>query len=128
MATAWNKAMIRMDDEVVFAKLNAMLSVSKDAADKVIQAALRAYKKAAARLNNLQAGSGFAYTTDEEDSSPTCRHCCPVGLSSSNVNNSLSLTCFSCQLDCGGRYCIDFQEFVYKVVEGDCIFRLSKFP
>ena len=70
MATAWNKAMIQMDDEVVFAKLNAMLSVSKDAADKVIQAALRAYKKAAARLNNLQAGSGFAYTTDEEDFSP----------------------------------------------------------
>ena len=69
--------MIRIDDEVVFAKLNAMLSVAKDAADKVIQAALRAYKKAAARLNNLQAGSGFAYTTDEENSLPTRRSTTP---------------------------------------------------
>ena len=47
MATAWNKAMIHIDDEVVFTKLNAMMSIAKAAADKVIQAALRAHKKAA---------------------------------------------------------------------------------
>ena len=64
MAMAWNKAMIHINDEVVFAKLNAMMSIAKAAADKVIQAVLRADKKAAARLNNPQAGSGFAYTTD----------------------------------------------------------------
>ena len=45
MATAWNKAMIHIDDEVVFDKLNAMMSVTKVAADRVIQAALRADKK-----------------------------------------------------------------------------------
>ena len=47
MATAWNKAMIHIDDKVVFTKLNAMMSIAKAAADKVIQAALRAHKKAA---------------------------------------------------------------------------------
>ena len=50
--------MIRIDDEVVFAKLNAMLSVTKEAADKVIQAALRADKKAAARLDSLHPCEG----------------------------------------------------------------------
>ena len=53
------------------------MSVAKAAADKVIQAALRANKKAAARLKNPQAGSGFAYTTDEEDSSPAQRSTIP---------------------------------------------------
>ena len=33
MATAWNKAMIHIDDEVVFDKLNAMMSAAKAAAD-----------------------------------------------------------------------------------------------
>ena len=46
MATAWNKAMIHIDDELVFDKLNAMVSVAKAAADNVIQAALRADKRA----------------------------------------------------------------------------------
>ena len=70
MATAWNKAMIHIDDEVVFDKLNAMMSVTKAAADRVIQAALRADKKESDRLNNPQTGSGFAYTTDEGNSLP----------------------------------------------------------
>ena len=70
MATAWNKAMINIDDEVVFDKLNAMMSVAKAAADKVIQAALRADKRASDRLNKPQTSSGFAYTTDEGNSSP----------------------------------------------------------
>ena len=73
MVTAWNKAMIHIDDEVVFDKLNAMMSVTKAAADRVIQAALRADKKASDRLNNPQTGSGFAYTTDEGNSLPTQR-------------------------------------------------------
>mgnify|MGYP006903818194 CR=1 FL=1 len=46
---------------MVFPKLNAMLSVAKEAADKVIQAALRADKNAAAKFNNLQTGPEFAY-------------------------------------------------------------------
>ena len=73
--------------EVVFAKLNAMLAVTKEAADKVIQAALRAVEKAAARLNNLRAGSGFAYTTDDEDSLPA-RHLKTTNPSSSKSNKS----------------------------------------
>ena len=68
MAMAWNKA---------FAILNAMMSVAKAAADKVIQAALRANKKASDRLNNPQTGSGFAYTTDEGNSLPTRRSTIP---------------------------------------------------
>ena len=70
MATAWNKAMIHIDDEVVFDKLNAMMSVAKAAAEKVNQAALRANKRASDRLNKPQTGSGFAYTTDEGNSLP----------------------------------------------------------
>jgi hypothetical protein len=77
MATAWNKAMIHIDDEVVFNKLNAMMSAAKAAADNVIQAALRANKRASDRLNNPQTGSGFAYTTDEGNSLPTRRSTIP---------------------------------------------------
>ena len=50
IATAWNKAMIWIDDEVVFARLNTLLSVAKEAADRVIEAALRAEKNAADTL------------------------------------------------------------------------------
>ena len=73
MATAWNKAMIHLYDKVVFDKLNAMMSAAKAAADNVIQAALRANKRASDRLNNPQTGSGFAYTTDEGNSLPARR-------------------------------------------------------
>ena len=55
IATAWNKAMIWKDDEVVFARLNTLLSVAKEAADRVIEAALRAYKNAADTFNFVQA-------------------------------------------------------------------------
>ena len=55
IATAWNKAMIWKDDEVVFARLNTLLSVAKEAADRVIEAALRADKNAADTFNNVQA-------------------------------------------------------------------------
>ena len=77
MATAWNKAMIHIDDEVVFNKLNVMMSVTKAAADRVIQAALRANKKASDRLNNPLTGSGFTYMTDKGNSSPTRRSTIP---------------------------------------------------
>ena len=55
IATAWNKAMIWKDDEVVFARLNTLLSVAKEAADRVIEAALRAYKNVADTFNFIQA-------------------------------------------------------------------------
>ena len=55
IATAWNKAMIWIDDKVVFARLNILLTVAKDAADRVIEAALRAEKNAADTFNNVQA-------------------------------------------------------------------------
>ena len=42
MATAWNKAMVWIDDEVVFARLNTLLAVAKEATDRVIEAAVRA--------------------------------------------------------------------------------------
>ena len=47
--------MIWIDDEVVFARLNTLLSVAKEAADRVIEAALRADKNAADTFNNVQA-------------------------------------------------------------------------
>ena len=77
MATAWNKVMIHIDDKVVFDKLNAMMSVTKAAADRVIRAVLRADKKASDRLNNPQTGSGIAYRTDEGNSLPTQRPTMP---------------------------------------------------
>ena len=42
MATAWNKAMVHVDDEVVFTRLNTLMSVAKEATNKVIEATLRA--------------------------------------------------------------------------------------
>ena len=38
IATAWNKAMIWIDDEVVFTRLNTLLTVAKEATDRVIEA------------------------------------------------------------------------------------------
>ena len=87
MATAWNKAMIHIDDEVVFDKLNAMMSVAKVAANNVIQAALRADKRASDRLNNPQTGSGFAYTTDEGNSLLTQQWTIPESDRFGNNNN-----------------------------------------
>ena len=47
--------MVWIDDKVVFARLNTLLSVAKEAADRVIEAALRAYKNAADTFNFVQA-------------------------------------------------------------------------
>ena len=55
IATAWNRAMIWIDDEVVFARLNTLLTVTKEATDRKIEAALRAEKKAANKFENVQA-------------------------------------------------------------------------
>ena len=50
MATAWNKAMVHIDDEVVFTRLNTLMSVAKEATNKVIEATLRAEENAVRRL------------------------------------------------------------------------------
>ena len=42
MSTAWNNAMVLVDDELVFTKLNTLMTVAKDATDKVIEATSRA--------------------------------------------------------------------------------------
>ena len=52
MATAWNKAMIWIDDELVFTRLNTLMMVAKEAADRVIEATSRAEANAAKRLQN----------------------------------------------------------------------------
>ena len=57
IATAWNKAMVWIDDEVVFARLNTLLTVAREATDRVIEAAIRAKTNAAYRLSGLQAES-----------------------------------------------------------------------
>ena len=54
-----------------------MLSVAKEAADKVIQALLRADENTAAKFNNVQASPEFANTTDEENSLPARRSTTP---------------------------------------------------
>ena len=46
--------MVWIDDEVVFARLNTLLTVTKEATDRVIEAALRAEKKAADKFENVQ--------------------------------------------------------------------------
>jgi hypothetical protein len=55
--TAWNRAMIWIDDEVVFTRLNALLTVTKEATDRVIEATLRAERKAANESGNIQANA-----------------------------------------------------------------------
>ena len=42
MSTAWNNAMVWVDDELVFTKLNTLMAVARDATDKVIEATSRA--------------------------------------------------------------------------------------
>ena len=54
MAKAWNNAMVWIDDEVVFARLNTLMTVAKDATDRVIEATLRAKANAANRLKNIK--------------------------------------------------------------------------
>ena len=44
-----------IDDEVVFARLNTLLTVAKEATNRVIEAALRAKKNVADAFNNIQA-------------------------------------------------------------------------
>ena len=68
IATAWNKAMIWIDDEVVFARLNTLLTVAKEATNRVIEAALRAEKNAADAFSRVQADpDGLAlYNADRQ--------------------------------------------------------------
>ena len=54
MAKAWNNAMVWIDDEVVFARLNTLMTVAKDATDRVIEAKLRAKANAANRLKKIK--------------------------------------------------------------------------
>ena len=38
MCTAWNSAMVWVDNELVFTELNTLMTVARDATDKVIEA------------------------------------------------------------------------------------------
>ena len=42
MAAAWNKAMEWIDDEEVFTRLNTLMTVAKEATDRVMEATMRA--------------------------------------------------------------------------------------
>ena len=42
MATAWNSAMVWVDNELIFARLNTLMAVAKDATDRVRDATSRA--------------------------------------------------------------------------------------
>lgn len=57
LVTAWNRAMIWVDDEVVFTKLNALLTVTKEATDRVIEATLRAERETNNEPGNAQANT-----------------------------------------------------------------------
>ena len=56
--------MIWIDDEVVFARLNTLLTVTKEATDRVIEAALRAKKKAANKFENAQTNVNGLFPKD----------------------------------------------------------------
>ena len=57
LVTAWNRAMIWVDDEAVFTKLNALLTVTKEATDRVIEATIRAKREANNEPGNAQANT-----------------------------------------------------------------------
>ena len=57
LVTAWNRAMIWVDDEAVFTKLNALLTVTKEATDRVIEATIRAEREANNEPGNAQANT-----------------------------------------------------------------------
>ena len=40
MSTAWNKAMVWVEDELIFTEMNTLMTVARDATDKVIEAML----------------------------------------------------------------------------------------
>ena len=65
MAKAWNNAMVWIDDEVVFARLNTLMTVAKDATDRVIEATLRAKVNAANRLKKMSQTSTIHNTQRE---------------------------------------------------------------
>jgi hypothetical protein len=69
--TAWNRAMIWIDDEVVFTRLNALLTVTKEATDRVIEATLRAERKAADESGNIQANASNSPPCNARDQQKT---------------------------------------------------------
>ena len=71
LVTAWNRAMIWVDDEVVFAKLNALLTVTKEATDRVIEATLRAEREANDEPGNAQANANKLSHNDTRDRQET---------------------------------------------------------
>ena len=70
-ATAWNNAMVWIDDEVVFARLNTLMTVAKDATDRVIEATLRAEANAANRLKNIKNEPNVIHPQHTEEKSIT---------------------------------------------------------
>ena len=55
IATVWNKAMVWIDDEVVFLRLNTLLTVAKEGTDRVIETVVRAETNATNTLRGVHA-------------------------------------------------------------------------
>ena len=54
MATAWNSNMVWVDKELVFSRLNTLMTVAKDATDRVIEMTSRAKGSAANKLKSIK--------------------------------------------------------------------------
>ena len=54
MATAWNSAMVWVDNEMVFMRLNTLMVVAKDATDRIIVATARAEMNANKKLRSMK--------------------------------------------------------------------------
>ena len=54
MATAWNSNMVWVDNELVFSRLNTLMTVAKDATDRVIEMTSRAKGSAANKLKSIK--------------------------------------------------------------------------
>ena len=52
--TAWNSAMVWVDNELVFTRLNTLMAVAKDATDRVIEATSRAEMNANKKLRSMK--------------------------------------------------------------------------
>ena len=50
MSAAWNSAMVGVDNELVFTRLNTLVTIARDATDRVIQVTSRAEVNANKRL------------------------------------------------------------------------------
>ena len=69
MAMAWNSAMVWVDNELIFARLNKLIAVAKDATDRVREATSRAKANTINRLKSIMSESDVTHPENPKEKS-----------------------------------------------------------